>query len=144
MKKSGSLKASQLSKNLSESQIQAKAVEHFRKKYPNYKLSLQASLNGIRLPTSDIKVISKIMNKAKREGMVNGQSDLFLAVPIYRDGKMVPGKYIEVKTDKGRPTEDQLYFIDEMIANGYDAEVVKGLDNLVKCLDDWMSYLDKD
>jgi hypothetical protein len=109
---------------LTEAQIQKELVKWFKCQYPDYDMCLQASLNGINIPGNRAKV-AIIINAMKAQGMVKGQSDIFLSVP--RHG--YHGKYIELKTDTGKPTEEQLKFIDKVLAQGYCAEIVRGLES---------------
>lgn len=138
-----------------ESAIQQAGVKQFRLKHKKYRLSLQASLNGFDLSPykvgiKDLRVIKLVKRmiaiekaRLREEGMVNGQTDLFLAVPKKINGEYSGGLYIEVKTKTGKPTPDQLEFIDEMTANGYIAIVVYGLDALIETLDDWMNGISR-
>ena len=125
---------------LSEADGQICAVEQFRRRYPKYRLSLQSSLNGIPIPFDKKRpwLANVIMSNAKKMGMVNGQSDLFLAVPKKIKGEYFGGLYIEYKVIGGKPSPDQLEFIDEMTANGYIAVIIYGVEALINQLDDWM------
>ena len=61
--------------------------------------------------------------RLKEMGVKPGVSDLFL--PVARDG--YHGLWIEMKRlDDGRPTKDQLKWIERMIAEGYVATVCHG------------------
>ena len=126
---------------ISEENGQICAVDQFRKRYPKYSRSLQASLNGIPIPVDKKRpwLAKVIMDKAKKMGMVNGQSDLFLAVPKKINGKYFGGLYIEYKAIDGKPSKDQLEFIDEMVENGYIAVIICGVDALINQIDTWMN-----
>lgn len=58
----------------------------------------------------------------KREGVLDGVSDIFL--PVAR-GKF-HGLYIEMKAQKGKATENQKWWIEKVREQGYRAEVCYG------------------
>jgi len=68
-------------------------------KYPMLNM-LHCSLNGVKLSKSQAKI-------AKGQGMLSGVPDLFLPVP--KNG--FHGLFIEMKSDKGRVTENQHWFL---------------------------------
>lgn len=113
-------------RNDEEYQTQKAAVKWFRLSYPQYKRCLQASANGMYLGDKGYIFAAK----AKASGMVTGQSDLFIALAR---GDYY-GKYIEVKAGKGKERPEQAFFGNDMRENGYDYEVVLGLDNLISCI----------
>jgi len=66
----------------------------------------------------------------RKSGYLSGASD----VMILHDGQFFA---LELKTDKGRATEDQLEFIDRVnSADGY-AFCAKGLENALNVLEHW-------
>ena len=105
---------------MSEADIQKELFSRFKREYPDLEKCFQASLNGVRLGKNRFAIISSL----KAQGMCIGQADIFLSIP--RAG--FNGKYIELKTIKGTPTQDQLDFGDEMLRQGYAFEIAKGLD----------------
>ncbi len=58
----------------------------------------------------------------KREGVRAGVLDICLPCP--RNGKH--GLFIEMKTATGRPSKEQKWWIEQLTAQGYRAEVCKG------------------
>lgn len=63
------------------------------------------------------------------QGLPRGFSDLLF---VGKDGTVA---FLEVKTDAGKPTEEQLKFIEHMKKSGYKAAVVRSTDdalNLIK------------
>lgn len=68
-------------------------------RYP-YLDMLHCSLNGVKLSGTQAKI-------AKGQGMLSGVPDLFLPVP--KNG--FHGLFIEMKSDKGRVTENQHWFL---------------------------------
>ena len=117
-----------------ESNIQKAVFKWYCLQYPKYKRSFQSSLNGIFIPGTP-KIRAQIVNSMKSQGMCVGQSDIFIALP--RHG--FHGKYIELKTLKGRPTKEQLEFGDDMVDQGYAFEIVKGLDACRSAISSYMS-----
>ena len=116
-----------------ESDIQKAVYKWFCLQYPKYKRSFQSSLNGINIP-ADPKTVSIIINSMKAQGMCIGQSDIFIAVA--RHG--FNGKYIELKTMTGKPTQAQLDFGDDMVEQGYAFEVAKGFDACIGAIKSYM------
>ncbi len=58
----------------------------------------------------------------KRMGVKKGVSDIFIAVPMNGRG----GLWIELKSTKGKPSQEQKVFVARMIRRGYDAAIVYG------------------
>lgn len=63
----------------------------------------------------------------KRMGVLKGVSDIF----IPRATKHYHGAWIELKTDEGRVSPSQLEFINDMIKEGYFAQVCYGADEAI-------------
>ena len=101
---------------MSEHQEQAKVIdwcfENLRR-YPCLDL-IFAIPNGAQLAGGKAKR-GQQMNKLKAEGLRPGVSDLFL--PVARKGKH--GIFIEMKTEIGEPSENQLQFMDGVEKEGY-------------------------
>jgi hypothetical protein len=106
---------------LKEGQHQMQVVKWWRTTYPHLHKSLQASASGAVLGGNP-RARAMQMNTMKASGLVIGQADLFLAIPK----QSYHGLYIEMKAMKGRPSDDQLDFIDDMRKQGYKAEVCYG------------------
>ncbi len=60
----------------------------------------------------------------KAMGLKSGVPDLCIAFPT----KYFHGLYIELKTEKGKPTANQCEWIEKLNSRGYLAVVCKGLD----------------
>ena len=97
-----------------ESAHQAQVVEWSRwaykanpSRYPMLNM-LHCSLNGVKLSGTQAKV-------AKGQGMLSGVPDLFLPVP--KNG--YHGLFIEMKSEKGRVTENQHWFLTNADSVGY-------------------------
>ena len=80
-------------------------------RYPHLDM-LHCSLNGVKLTKTQAVI-------AKSQGMLSGVPDLFLPVPV---GKY-HGLYIEMKSEKGRVTENQEWFLSNAEGLGYKTVV---------------------
>ena len=99
-----------------ESAQQAQVVEWSRwayktGKYPMLNM-LHCSLNGVKLSGTQARI-------AKGQGMLSGVPDLFLPVP--KNG--YHGLFIEMKSEKGRVTENQHWFLTNAESLGYKTAV---------------------
>lgn len=75
--------------------------------------------------------------KMKAAGVKPGVSDLFLAYP-HQDKH---GLWIELKVGKGKPSRDQLAWIDSMVEVDYLAMVVWGWKSVVDSVDAYLGGL---
>ena len=105
-----------------EAKVQAAFCTYIQFTYP--KVRYCASLGGIR--TSMTQAVM-----AKRTGYVKGFPDLF----IYEARNGYHGLALEIKTIKGRATKEQKEWIEALNERGYKAEVVKGLPDILNCID---------
>lgn len=108
-----------LSKNchsLTESQEQQTLIEWWRKQYPQYEMLLFHIPNG---GWRNFKTAARL----KREGVVAGVADLFLAIPAgWRHGL-----FIEMKRENGgRQSPKQKEFEQAVYAKGYAYYVARG------------------
>lgn len=99
-----------------ESAHQAQVVEWSKwayktGKYPMLNM-LHCSLNGVKLSGTQAKI-------AKGQGMLSGVPDLFLPVPK----KGFHGLFIEMKSEKGRLTDNQHWFLTNAESLGYKTAV---------------------
>ena len=99
-----------------ESIQQAQVIEWSRWAYKTGKYPLlnmlHCSLNGVKLSGTQAKI-------AKGQGMLSGVPDLFLPVPR----QSFHGLYIEMKSEKGRLTENQQWFLTNAESVGYKTVV---------------------
>lgn len=70
----------------------------------------------------------------KREGVKRGVPDLSLPVP--RGG--YHGMYIELKSEKGRPTPEQKYWLSVLTEQGYYAVLARGWITAAEAITDYM------
>ena len=67
-------------------------------------------------------------------GVLPGASDLFIAVPR----KMFHGMFLEMKTKKGRLTENQKTFLQDMKSQGYHASAAYGSDDAIYQINNYL------
>ena len=113
---------------MSESRLQSEVVKYIQLQYP--KARYCASLGGQYQPFQSQR------NRARRTGYSKGFPDLF----IYEARNGYHGLALEIKTIKGRATKEQKEWIESLNERGYKAAVVKGLPEILNCID---SYLKK-
>ena len=94
-------------------------------RYPNLDL-LHCSLNGVKLTKTQSGI-------AKGQGMLSGVPDLFLPVPRQN----YHGLYIEMKSDKGRLTDNQRWFLDKADGLGYKTAVCYSASEAIKTIQDY-------
>jgi hypothetical protein len=96
----------------SEHDLQVVCVEWFRLQFPGLKNLLFAIPNGGKRNI----IVAK---KMKEEGVLSGVPDLFLAIAK----KDFHGLFIEMKTGKNKPTENQLKMMDQLKEQNYQTVV---------------------
>lgn len=94
-------------------------------KYPMLRL-LHASMNAAKRSI-------KQGGRMKAQGMLSGVPDLFLPVP--RGDKH--GLFIEMKSEGGRPTRDQLRFIQDVIDLDYAAHICYSAKEAIELIEDY-------
>ena len=110
---------------ISEDRLQSEVIKYIRYAYP--KVRYCASLGGIFTTPAGAR-------KSLRNGYVKGFPDLF----IYEARGGYHGLAIEIKTIKGRATKEQKEWIEALNERGYKAEVVKGLPEILNCIDAYL------
>jgi hypothetical protein len=101
-----------------ESDLQSSCVRWFRYQYRQYEKLLFAVPNGAHRN----KITASIL---KREGVTAGVSDLILLVPNSHHSSLC----IEMKTDKGRQTENQSDFQKAAEAAGNKYTIIRSFDD---------------
>lgn len=104
-----------------EHTLQRNMVNLFRMAYPQYKGVFFAVPNGGH---RDIRTAQHM----KAEGQLAGVSDLMLLVARHNRH----GLCIEVKTSKGRQSDRQKAFADNVIAQGYYYAIVRTVDEFME------------
>lgn len=102
-------------KDASEHAHQVTLLNWFDLTYPQYKGFIFAIPNGGFRHKA-------VAAKLQIEGVRSGIPDLFLPVA----SGQYHGMFIEMKTEKGRATENQKLWIDRLLSLGYLAVVCKG------------------
>lgn len=92
--------------------------------------------NGSHLAGTKIQRAKK-MKTAKAEGLKVGTPDLFIAIPAGGWG----GLWIEMKSEKGKPSENQLIMIDRLSKVGYKCEICYGWIQAKECIEIYLKGL---
>ena len=118
---------------MSESEQQQMVVSWFRMQYP--KEIIFAIPNGSMLGGQNR---FKLATKYRKEGLLPGVSDLFIACPkgVYH------GMFIEMK-DKGKTyssvSNEQKFFLESAISKGYLCGWAPGFDSAKEKIEDYMN-----
>lgn len=112
-----------------ESNLQINCVNVFRMQYPHLRKRLFAIPNGGKRSV----ITAAIM---KKEGVLAGALDIFLAVPRYP----YAGLFIEMKTDKGKLTDNQVAFIKEVEAD-YKCVVCRSVEQFLQEVKDYLHQI---
>ena len=96
-------------------------------KYPMLNM-LHCSLNGVKLSGTQAKI-------AKGQGMLSGVPDLFLPVP--KNG--FHGLFIEMKSEKGRVTENQHWFLTNADSVGYKTVICYSAKEAISAIEAYYS-----
>ena len=109
-----------------ESKLQSACVRWFRIQYPAYAKNLFAIPNG---GARDV-ITGAIL---KREGVLPGVADLFLAIPRYTINKeeFCAGMFIEMKFGAGTQSKEQKDFQASVEREEYKYIVVRTLDEFI-------------
>ena len=108
-----------------ESDLQIACVKWFRLQYGN-KL-LFAIPNGEKRNVITATIL-------KRQGVLSGIPDLFLAEP----NKIYSGLFIEMKSDKGKLTRNQTDMIFMLKQNNYDVAVCNSFESFKGAVEDYI------
>jgi hypothetical protein len=98
--------------------VQINVVNWFKHNFPHYKKDIHHFANQRRCSQQQGRLL-------KRMGVTKGVSDLHLALP--KDD--YAGMWLELKADNGKPTKEQLEFIEHKNNRGYYATWVTGENN---------------
>ena len=111
---------------MSEDRLQSEIIKYIKFQYP--KARYCASAGGIRTNISQGR-------KMKATGYVKGMPDL--QIMEAKGGYF--GLFLEIKTYKGRATKEQKEWIEDLNDRGYKAAIVKGLQEALETLDNYMN-----
>lgn len=113
-----------------ESAHQAQVVEWSKWAYKSGKFPhlnmLHCSLNGVKLSGTQARI-------AKGQGMLSGVPDLFLPVPR----KGFHGLFIEMKSENGKTTDNQHWFLTNADSIGYKTVVCYSAKEAIKAIEDY-------
>jgi hypothetical protein len=111
--------------NYQQQVVEWARLAHMSGKYPNLDL-LHCSLNGVKLSALQA-------TKSKQQGMLSGVPDLFLPVPIggYH------GLFIEMKSEKGRLSANQTWFLSKVELLGYKIAVCYSANEAIKTIENY-------
>lgn len=112
----------------SESDLQARCVAWFDRKYPKYTQLLFAIPNGGHRSKATAAVL-------KSEGVRRGVADLFLAIPIMG----IAGLFIEMKFKKGKQSAEQMEFQKQVESVGYKYVVCSSETNFQETITSYLS-----
>ena len=110
---------------MNEIDLQTHIVNYIKIKYP--KVRFCASLGGIRTSISQAR-------KAKKTGYWAGFPDLQICEP----NRLYHGLFIEIKTEKGKPTKSQKEWVEALNKRGYKAVICKGFEQCKEELDKYL------
>ncbi len=116
---------------MTESQHQSNIIKWsqqptVRRKYPELKLLFHIPNGGRRDPIEG--------RHLKQQGVKRGVPDLCLPVPKGEHH----GLFIEMKTEIGRVSEYQKWWLSQLTEKGYQCAVCRGWEEAVKCLEDYL------
>tara|TARA_R110002020_G_scaffold346394_2_gene560279 strand:+ start:1947 stop:2327 length:381 start_codon:yes stop_codon:yes gene_type:complete len=114
---------------MSEQRLQSEVVKYLKYKYPSVRFC--ASGGGMR-------TFVTVAKRMKDAGYVKGFPDL----QITEARGSFFGLFIELKTEKGRPTKEQKEWIKDLQDRGYKAIICKGIDETLKTIDDYLKMND--
>jgi hypothetical protein len=111
--------------NYQQQVVEWARLAHMSGKYPNLDM-LHCSLNGVKLSGTQAKI-------AKGQGMLSGVPDLFLPVP--KNG--FHGLFIEMKSEKGRLSTNQTWFLSKVELLGYKIAVCYSANEAIKTIENY-------
>lgn len=109
-----------------ESKLQTACVRWFRLQYPNYLLFAIPNGGNRNAITGAI---------LKNEGTLAGVPDLFLAHATFESY----GLFIEMKSDKGKLSQSQIYIRSKLELAGYHVEVCNGFESFKQVIENYLT-----
>lgn len=101
----------------------------------------RAGVTWCHVPNERKAHVAKVM-KLKRQGMKSGCPDVLIFTPPRDEAGRIMGNgaALELKTEKGRLTDNQIRWLAKLKQCGWLAAHTKGLDEAIQQLRDW-NYL---
>ena len=113
---------------MKEYELQKSIIKFIKLKYPN--ILYCASAGGMRTSIS-------VAKRMKATGYVKGTPD----IAIYEPRGQFHSLFLEVKTLKGRPTKDQIWWRNELNKRNFISEIVYGYDEATLLIDKYLNNL---
>lgn len=110
----------------------SRTIKHGEGKLHDYLIAIP---NGAHLAGTKMQRQRK-MAVMKAEGLKVGTPDLFLAIPVGKKG----GLWIEMKSEKGKPSDNQIMMIDRLQKVRYECVIAYGWVEAKEAIE---KYLDK-
>lgn len=102
--------------------LQINLMNWFKHEYPQFAEDIHHFANERKCSYQEGRTLKKM-------GVTKGISDIFLAVPTFESNRtLFHGLWLELKTEKGRATHEQMEFIHNKNQRGYYAVVTWGLE----------------
>jgi len=123
------------SKPVTESVLQSQCVAWFRAQYPEIVI--------FAIPNAAKRSFA-LAARMRKEGMVSGIPDLFIAKAILRCnygkcGKIYHGLFIELKRSKSeKPTDNQVYYLQKLKEAGYQTAVCHSFEEFQQTVNDYL------
>ena len=118
--------------NQEEHNIQCACVRWFNYQWPEYRGLLFAVPNGGARSKATA-------GKLKAEGVVAGVADLILLVPFLQECvQYFNGLCIEMKTSKGKQSQEQKDWECKVMEQGYEYRVIRSLDEFIEVVDSYL------
>ena len=115
-----------------EHNIQCACVRWFNLQWPQYRGLLFAVPNGGARNKATA-------GKLKAEGVVAGVADLILLVPFLQECvQYFNGLCIEMKTSKGKQSQEQKDWECKVMEQGYEYRVIRSLDEFIEVVDSYL------
>jgi len=108
-----------------EDKLQAICVKWFRYQYPHILL--------FSVPNGGSRNIATAVN-LKKTGVVSGIPDLFLAQP----NNIYSGLFIEMKSEKGKLSENQINIASKLVLNNYNVVVCNSFESFKLAVEDYI------
>ena len=105
----------------------------------SFRCNLAQGYTGDKIIKNADRSIKIINPRPFNTGLPKGFSDLLIITPIIITAEMIGQRFaragfLEIKTATGRPTKDQLNFIEQMQMLGARAGVARSVEDVIKIL----------
>jgi len=119
-----------------ESELQQSCIIYFHVQYPKFIIFATPNSQKRQIKTAkNGKKYCPSAQRQKAEGLLPGVADLFIMEPR----KGFHGFFIEMKTEKGKATENQDWFLQAAHQRGYKCSIIRSLDEFKNEVDSYFS-----